>query len=134
MKIEVGQREIIDVIERFWRAMDARDTVTASTLVASDLIVIDAFAPFHWAGANSFNRWVDSLWAFCDSNDISVGQTTLRAPSRLNIAGDHGYVVSPAIMASARGNELVSQQGMVITTLRRLDGAWRIATLVWAGR
>ncbi|MBX9731768.1 MAG: nuclear transport factor 2 family protein [Sphingomonas sp.] len=127
-------RAILSVIEQFWRALDALDADTARALIAPDMMIIDAFAPFQWAGPNSFDRWVETLWAYCAKHDFSMNQTTLRAPSRFTLADDQAYVVCPAMIASARGDELMSQQGVIVTTLRSIAGTWRITALVWAGQ
>ena len=134
MDMNDDAREILSIIEQFWRALDALEADKARALTSPDMMIIDAFAPFQWAGANSFDRWVEALWAYCTKHDFSMNHTTLRAPSRFTLAGDQAYVVCPAMMATARGDELMSQQGVIVTTLRCIGGKWLISALVWAGQ
>ncbi len=125
---------VLSVIKRFWQAMDARDTAAAALLVSEDAVSIDAFAPHIWSGSGAFDRWLEALWAFCADQEIAVASTALRDPSRCLITAGHAYVVSPAIMASARNRDLVSQPGVMTMTLRSEGGRWLVGGMCWAGQ
>ncbi|MBY0519655.1 MAG: nuclear transport factor 2 family protein [Sphingomonas sp.] len=127
-------QHIRSIVEQFWRALDARDVDTARQMVTSDIVIMDAFAPHVWSGPDAFATWQSDLWAYCESLGITVGQTTLREPSRCVFTGDAGYIVVPAMMASASDHDLIAQSGVVTAVLRREDQEWRIAAICWAGQ
>lgn len=129
-----ASQHIRSIVDDFWRALDARDVDTARRLATSDFVVIDAFAPHVWSGPGAFAAWQADLWAYCESLGITVGQTTLREASRSVVTGDSGYVVLPAMMASASDQDLIAQSGVVTAVLRREDEEWRIAAICWAGQ
>lgn len=126
--------QILSVMRRFWAAMDARDAATAASLVAADAAFVDAFAPHIWAGKGAFQGWLRDLWAFCERENIVVASTALRDPSSFLITGAKAYVVSPAVMASARSGDLVSQSGVITMALARQDDRWHITAMCWAGQ
>ncbi len=131
---DAGRGEILAVIERFWAAMDARDDDEAETLIGSDPVFIDTFAPHIWAGPGAFKAWLGDLWAFCAREEMVVASTAIREPSRCQITAASAYVVSPAVMASARKGDLVSQHGTMTVVLKLENNAWRITGMCWAGQ
>lgn len=128
------RQQVVATLTDLWQALDDRDTPTVQTLVTADFIAIDAFPPHVWTGPGALDRWLADLWTYCDGLGVTLCQTTLRDPSRVTLNGDLAYIVAPAMMASARGSDLIAQSGFASAALHREAGAWRVAGLCWAGQ
>jgi len=125
---------LIAMVRHFWAAMDARAPADAAPLVADDAVFIDSFAPHIWSGPGAFDAWLSALWAFCVREDIVIASTALRDPTRCTVTDEHAYIVVPAIMASARHGDLISQPGVITATLALRETGWRITGMCWSGQ
>lgn len=127
------QTKIFAVLQQFWSALDERNSGAAAALTSPNFSVTDAFAPYHWSGPGAFTRWSTDLWAFCAQHNITLGETSIRPASRLELSGNRCYLVSSAIMSSERDGELLSQAGVMVAAMTNTGDRWTISELTWAG-
>jgi len=123
----------VAAVRQYIDAFNKGDPDAMAAYFAVSGSILDGMAPHLWHGASATRDWYRDVLAEGEHAGASDYFVTLGVPLHANVTGDAAYVVVPATMTFKVRGKLVTQSGAMFTTaLRRVDGAWRIASWAWA--
>lgn len=120
-------------VRRYIDAFNSGDLDAMAACFAVPGSILDGMAPHIWHGACAARDWYRDVLA--EGKHAGAGDycVSLGAPLHANVTGDAAYVVVPATMTFKAHGKQVTQSGATFTAaLRKVDGAWRIASWAWA--
>ena len=91
--------QITAPINKFMDAFNKGDAAGAAAthLSDADLTIFDEVAPFSWHGEKAFQSWAGDLEADAKKNGVTDQKVTVKAPTRVEMAGDSAYVIVPSV-------------------------------------
>ena len=123
----------VAAVQQYIEAFNRGDPDAMAACFAVPGSILDGMAPHVWHGASAARDWYNDVLAEGEHAGASDYFVTLDAPLHANVTGDAAYVVAPATMTFKIRDKVVTQSGAIFTTaLRRVEGAWRIASWAWA--
>ena len=121
-----------NAITQFSAALHSGDSKAAKTFLAPRTVILDDVAPYYWAGANAFEDWQADLAKTSLARGMAEEDAELGAPSRIEVAGDHAYVVLPASHSFKMKGRLMREKAQLTFILARDDSrAWKITSWTW---
>lgn len=121
-------------IDAFLAAFNKGDIAAiAATQNGSDLVIIDEVPPHMWQGPRAVKAWLASLGAYDKARGRSDGAVTCSKPQVLNVAGDRGYAVVPAVYSFKEKGKPMREVATMTFALRHGAGGWKIAGWTWNG-
>jgi ketosteroid isomerase-like protein len=122
----------ISVIRQYIDGFNKGDAIALASFFAVPGSILDGMAPHVWSGPTATQDWYRDALIEAEHLDVSGYFVTLEEPLHNNVTGDAAYVVLPATMKFKMKDKQVMQSGALFTVaLRRIDGAWRIASWAW---
>jgi len=119
-------------VRQFIAAFNKGDMKSAGLPYASEVAIIDEFAPYVWTGATGFQDWAADLTADSSKNGFTSARINLKHPQRVDVVGDRGYVVFPACIDVKVKDSTMVENGTMTFTLLSAD-QWKITGWSWAG-
>lgn len=125
---------VLAPVRAFISAMDRREFLKRDCFIAAPSI-IDAFAPFHWSGADSLERWAQEVEASIARSSITGYRSEILGIDKLVVEGDHAYASVDLCYHITMSDqpEPIADRGVFTFALSRSAGSWRIAGATWAG-
>jgi len=104
------------------------------TAMASDVTVVDEFAPFVWRGAGAGGKWVSDFGGFLKSVNVTKPHVTLNKILSEEAKGDDAYLVESATFGGNMAGKPFTEQGVWTFILHKTapQGPWVIALQSWA--
>lgn len=99
---------------------------------ASNAVIVDEFAPYHWSGANASQRWLEDYGKDAAANGISGGRVDYAAPIRASASGNAAYIVLPTIYRMQQGGKAKSAAGTMTFVMSRAGNDWKIASWTYS--
>jgi hypothetical protein len=126
--------DVLAVVTHYNHAFNHGDVKGAVGDCAPQAIIIDAFAPHVWQGANACADWAAALAVYEKQEGISGDVLTLsKKPWQVSVTGDRGYVVVPTTYTySQHGKKVVEANSVWTFALQKLNAGWRITAWSWA--
>ena len=122
----------VSVIHQYIDAFNKGDASALASFFAVPGSILDGMAPHVWSGPTATQDWYRDALIEAEHLDVSGYFITLGEPLHNNVTGHAAYVVLPATMKFNMKGKQVTQSGAFFTVaLRRIDGAWRIASWAW---
>ncbi len=122
----------VSVIRQYIDGFNKGDASALASFFAVPGSILDGMAPHVWSGPTATQDWYRDALIEAEHLDVSGYFVTLGEPLHNNVTGDAAYVVLPATMKFNMKDKQVTQSGALFTVaLRRIDGAWRIASWAW---
>jgi ketosteroid isomerase-like protein len=122
----------VSVIRQYIDAFNKGDASALASFFAVPGSILDGMAPHVWTGPTATQDWYRDALSEGEHLDVSGYFVTLGEPLHNNVTGEAAYVVLPATMKFNMKGKQVTQSGAFFTVaLRRIDGAWRIASWAW---
>lgn len=121
-------------VRRFIEGMDRREFLLRDCFVEAPSIV-DAFAPFHWSGADALERWAREVEASIARSSITDYRSEILGIDKLVIEGECTYVSINLCYHITMSDhpEALADKGVFTFTLKEVGGEWRISSATWAG-
>jgi ketosteroid isomerase-like protein len=120
------------VIREYIDAFNKGDANGLASCFAVPGTILDGMAPHVWSGPTATQDWFRDAEAEGEHLGVKGYSVTLGDPLHKNVTGDAAYVVLPATMTINVRDKQMTQSGAAFTVaLRRIDGAWRIASWAW---
>ena len=123
---------VLAPIHTFADNLSKGDMAAAATAYAPNSTIIDEFSPYHWSG-DAFAGWGADFGVFAKKTGTTDPRLIVKAPSRVDIDGDHAYVVTPAVFAFKAHGKAMEEPGVMSFALQGGAGGWKIAGWSWAG-
>jgi ketosteroid isomerase-like protein len=122
----------VSVIRQYIDAFNRGDAGALASFFAVPGSILDGMAPHVWSGPTATQDWYRDALIEAEHLEVSGYFVTLGEALHSNVTGDSAYVVLPATMKFNMKGKQVTQSGAFFTVaLRRIDGAWRIASWAW---
>jgi ketosteroid isomerase-like protein len=122
----------VSVIHQYIDAFNKGDASALASCFAVPGSILDGMAPHVWSGSTATQEWYRDALIEAEHLDVSGYFVTLGEPLHNNVTGHAAYVVLPATMKFNMKGKQVTQSGAFFTVaLRKIDGAWRIASWAW---
>ena len=120
-------------VHSFVDAFNKGDVKGMAACCVIPMSILDGLAPHVWHGPTACEDWFRDVLIAGERELAGDYLVILGRPWRVDVSGDHAYVVIPATMRfTVKGNQ-VTQSGSVFTlALRRIPAGWRIAAWAWA--
>lgn len=130
----VAADALLAPVRAFAAAFNAQATYPTAAFTP-DCAVLDAFAPFAWAGARAPRRWFAALVGATPQARRAIAAThqhvVFGAPQFARSNGKRAYLVVPgAVTTVERGRSVVQRGRWVLVEVRGVAG-WRIASQAW---
>ena len=94
--------------------------------------IIDEFPPFHWAGPNASQRWLEDYGKDTTAKGISGGRVDYAAAIRAESDGRSAYVVLPTVYRFKQGGKAMSAAGNMTFIMTRTNAGWKIASWTYS--
>jgi len=127
--------QITAPINKFMEAFNKGDAAGAAAthLSDADLTIIDEVAPFSWHGAKAFQAWAGDLEADAKKNGITDQKVTIKAPTRVETAGDSAYVVVPSVYEFKLNGVAMRENAQMTFVMKKSANGWLIHGWTWTG-
>jgi len=113
-----------DVLDRYRRAVLAKDVDAFVALYDADVRVFDAFGAWSYRGIDAWRRSVVEWFGSLDAERVEVGFSDVETVVGPEVAAVHAVVRYQAV--GPDGSALRALDNRISMLLRRADGAWRI--------
>lgn len=100
---------------------------------SQDIEIIDDVAPYVWTGHDSLARWLTDTSAVIGSEKLTHMQLVAETPRRVDIAGNHAYLVLPVVVSYEKGGVAMRQTGIQTIILDREETKWVMRVMAYAG-
>jgi len=109
------------------------DTKAAIAACAEETAIVDEFPPYEWHGKGTCAKWASELAAFNKSIGLTDAVVTLKQARRVDVTGDHAYVVVPADFRFKENGKDGAEIGALFTVaLHKGQAGWRIKGWAWS--
>jgi len=127
--------QITAPINKFMEAFNKGDAAGAAAthLSDADVTIIDEVAPFSWHGAKAFQAWAGDLEADAKKNGITDQKVTIKAPTRVETAGDSAYVVVPSVYEFKLNGVAMRENAQMTFVMKKSANGWLIHGWTWTG-
>jgi hypothetical protein len=123
-------------IQRLVDAINQASAAVPKDVFTRSSLVLDDFAPYHWAGKTHGQDWYKGLLgATPKDHDAFVAMKPVLKigdPAFPRITGDDAYLVIPASFDFTEGGKRTHQTGQWVFIESRVKGAWLIEAHSWA--
>jgi hypothetical protein len=127
------QADALASAKQFIDGFNKGDTTTALAACASPVSIVDDFPPYAWQGTTACADWAAAYDAAARQEGITEPVVTLQKPRHLEVTGDRGYVVFPAVYTYKLKGKKVKESGSTFTVaLQKTPAGWRITGWAWA--
>jgi len=125
--------EAVATITRFTAAVNAGNHQAAVAHFTPDASITEDVPPYRWQGPEAGAQWLLAMWENGQRAGLADIAMTLGAPTRVEVSGDHAYVVLPGALTFEVGGQPRRDDGVLTFALQKSGGAWLIGSLAWAG-
>ena len=126
----IRAQDPVSVLREYINAFNKGDANALASCFAVPGNILDGMAPHVWSGPTATQDWFRDAQAEAEHLDVKGYFVTLGERLHNNVTA--AYVVLPATMTFKIKDKQVIQSGAAFTVaLRRMDGAWRIASWAW---
>jgi ketosteroid isomerase-like protein len=125
---------VMAVISRMTDAANKGDAPTVFAAFTAAPTIVEDLAPYRWQGPGTPQAWLEGMGANAQAHGITTVNMKLSPATRVDVVQDHAYAVVPGRLSYVlKDGHAEHADGVITFTLLRLDGAWKIDTLVWSG-
>jgi len=125
--------EVMKPVHRWVDSLNKGDNAAAIAACVDDASIVDEYPPYQWHGKGTCARWVAELTAYNKSIGLTDGINTLRKPQRIDVSGNHAYVVVPSDFRYKLNGKPGAEIGALFTVALRKEAAgWRITGWSWS--
>ena len=125
--------DAVATIARFTAAVNAGDQQAAIAHFTADASITEDIPPYRWQGPEAGAQWLLAMWENGQRAGLANIAMTLGAPTRVEVTGDHAYVVVPGALTFDMGGQPRRDDGTLTFALQKSGEAWLIGSLAWAG-
>jgi ketosteroid isomerase-like protein len=127
--------QITATINKFIDSFNKGDAAAAAATHASDadLSLVDEVPPFAWHGPTAFQSWAGDLEADAKKNGITDQKVTIKAPTRVETAGDSAYVVVPSVFEFKLKGVAMRETAQMTFVMKKGANGWLIHGWTWTG-
>ena len=118
-------------VRQFVDGFNKGDLKAAVAACAEEASVIDDFPPHGWQGTGCA-KWADGFEALAKKDGITDARIILGKPRRVDVTGDHAYIVVPVTLITKHKGKPKKLPSMFTASLHRETGGWRITGWAWA--
>jgi ketosteroid isomerase-like protein len=127
------QDNVMKTVRQWMDSLNKGDIKTAIAACAEETAIVDEFPPFEWHGKGTCSKWAAELEAYNKEIGITYGVTESKQPRRVDISGNHAYVVLPVDYRFTRNGKDGAQIGALFTVaLSKEQGNWLITGWAWS--
>jgi len=119
-----GDRSVRDVLDRYRRAVLAKDVEAFVALYDADVRIFDAFGAWSHRGIDAWRRTVVGWFGSLDSERVEVGFSDVETVLGPAVAAVHAFVRYQAV--GPDGAALRALDNRISMVLRPAEGAWKI--------
>jgi hypothetical protein len=112
-------------VRQFIDSFNKGDTKTAGALQADDSAIVDEFPPHQWHGPGAFSAWLGDFAKDAAAKGESDQHLALGKPTRVDLDGDTGYVVAPAVYSYKQHGKPVVESAQMTFALHNAPRAGR---------
>jgi ketosteroid isomerase-like protein len=122
-------------IKKFIDSFNKGDAAAAAAthLLDDGTWIVDEVPPYSWRGAKAFESWAADLAAASKAQGITDEMVTIKAPTRVEMHGDHAYVIVPAVYLFKQKGVAMSEPSQMTVVLQKGAGGWLIHGWTWTG-
>jgi ketosteroid isomerase-like protein len=125
--------EPMGAVRQYIDAFNKGDMEGMAATCAVPASILDGMAPHVWQGPTACKDWYRDVLTTGEREGATGYFVTLEEPRHVDVSGDRGYVVVPAIMTFKVHGKQVTQSGSTFTVaLQKLRAGWRITAWAWA--
>lgn len=124
--------EMIDIIDTVFRGFNSKDLNSFKGVYASNLVIIDGYAPYLWTGQTAVTDW----WAEGEEWDKNLGvekaELTNKGILAWGVSGARGYTsISAVLTFTFKDGRSMVRPGILTLTFAKLDEAWKADGQAW---
>ncbi len=118
------EQPILQVLDTYKTAVNAKDVNTFVSLYDQDVVVFDMWGEWSYKGVDAWRRMVTDWFGSLGSESVVVEMDNAQVIAESSIAIVHAFVTFKGI--SAEGKELRAMQNRFTWVLKNRDGVWKI--------
>ena len=118
------EKTILQVLDTYKAAVNAKDVDTFVSLYDQDVIVFDMWGEWSYKGVEAWRRMVIDWFGSLGSERVLVELTNAQVITEHSIAIVHAFVTFKGI--SAEGEALRAMQNRFTWVLKSREGVWKI--------
>ena len=130
----VDRLAVMNAVDGALHAFSAGDMTNFRAAWADrDVEIVDDVAPYVWTGADSLNRWLAETGAEVAKLKLTNMSLVAKSPQRLDVVGDHAYLVLPVVVSYVKLGVAMRQDGVQTIVLDRKGRGWVMRVMAYAG-
>lgn len=118
------EQAVLQVVEAYKAAVNAKDVDKFVSLYAQDVVVFDMWGEWSYKGTEAWRKMAADWFGSLGSERVIVEANDVRVIAENNIAIIHAFVTFKGV--SAEGKELRAMQNRFTWVLQNREGAWKI--------
>ena len=119
-------------VKNYAAAFNNSDKEAFTGLCAGQVIIIDDFPPYIFQGTSACSDFWDAQHLYDQNEQINSENVAVGKFTRISIADDRAYVVTPAVFSYKEKGKPDSSKGIWSLVLQKYAIGWRIAGWSWA--
>jgi ketosteroid isomerase-like protein len=127
------QDAVMKIVMQWMDSLNKGDLQTAIAACAKETSIVDEFPPYQWHGEGTCAKWAVELEAYNKKVGITFGVTEAKQPRRVDVSGEHAYVVLPTdYRFTANGKDGAEIGALFTVALKKGPQGWRITGWAWS--
>jgi hypothetical protein len=122
---------VLAAVDQIVEGFNKGDTAMFLGACDKETAIVDEVPPHEWHGPDACSHWMKDYGVFVEKEHIEDAVTTLGKPHRIQVSGDHAYVVMGATCDYKQQGKPVHENVIITLALHEVDKRWRLSGWVW---
>jgi ketosteroid isomerase-like protein len=118
-------------IAAFVTALNKGDALAMTAAFAPEATVVLNLPPYRWTGAGGIKRFAADVAHARTVQGATDVFLTMNPNKAMFLGGAHAYVSVPGTYAYKQKGRPVTEDGVLVFALDKIEGAWKITSLTW---
>jgi ketosteroid isomerase-like protein len=125
-------REVTELIARVFEAYSGKNFSLLKSVYRNNVVIVDGFAPFRWAGPNALDKWWADVKKWVKAGGVQKEHLAYEGICAWGLSGDRAYAsISATLMITLSQGKPIVRPGILTLTFARRGKAWKAEGHTW---
>jgi hypothetical protein len=126
-------REVTAHIGRVFEAYSGKNFPLLKSVYRGNLVIVDGFAPFRWAGVNALDKWWADVKKWVKAGGVEKEHLAYEGIHAWGLSGNRAYAtISATLTITLSHGKPIVRPGILTLTFARRGKAWKADGHTWS--
>ena len=124
--------EILEIIKTAVDAYNRKDADTFKNIYGDDIVIVDGFAPFRWAGPGAQDRWWADAENWVKAGGVLKENISFEGIRCCEVVDNRAYaVLSATLTITLKAEEPIIRPGVLVYSFAKQGEEWKAEGHTW---